>query len=225
MNEWQAMWTVAMKDLRTEWRSKAATVATVFFSAVTLLVLAFALGRDESAMRLAAPGVLWVALAFAGLISSAQSYQHDLEEGAFDQLLTLPIPRVSIFHGKLLAHVVTMSLLGVLLVPVTAVLFDAPIQTGHLSLLATVVLGTLGFSVISMFYAALTANLRARESLLPVLMFPVVVPILLAAVRATEAIVTTGDAALAGDWLQLLLGFDLIYLVVTSAVYHVVVEE
>jgi heme exporter protein B len=76
-----------------------------------------------------------------------------------------------------------------------------------------------------MFYAALTANLRARESLLPVLMFPVVVPILLAAVRATEAIVTTGDAALAGDWLQLLLGFDLIYLVVTSAVYHVVVEE
>lgn len=219
------MFAIAGKDLRSEARSRAATVATVFFSSVTLVVLAFALGSDAALMTRAAPGVLWVALAFSGVISAAQAYQSDLADGAFEQILTLPVPRASVFLGKLLANWATMTLLGVVLLPVASVLFDAPIGAGVLPLVATVALGTLGFAVIATFYAALTANLQARESLLPVLMFPVVVPVLLAAVRATEAIVTLGDPALAADWIQLLAGFDLVYLVVTSAIFHIVVEE
>jgi len=118
-----------------------------------------------------------------------------------------------------------MTLLGWLLLPITAVLFDAPIAGGIPILLLTIALGTLGFAIIATFYAALTANLQARESLLPVLMFPVVVPVLLAAVRATDSVVTGGDLRLASDWVELLAGFDLVYLVVTSAIFHIVVEE
>lgn len=225
MNDLRSLSAIAGKDLRAEARSRAATVATVFFSSVTLVILAFALGRDPDLMRQAAPGALWVALAFSGVISAAQSYQGDLADGAFEQLLTLPVPRAAVFLGKLAANWVTMTLLGAVLLPVASVLFDAPIGPGVAPLLATIALGTLGFAVIATFYAALTANLQARESLLPVLMFPVIVPVLLASVRATDAIVTGGDPALATDWIELLAGFDLVYLVVTSAIFHVVVEE
>ena len=225
MSDVRALLAIAWKDLRSEARARAATVATVFFSSVTLVVLAFALGRDADVMTRAAPGVLWVALAFSGVISAAQAYQSDLIEGAFEQLLTLPVPRAAVFLGKLLTNWLTMTILGWVLLPVTAILFDAPIGSGIPILLLTIALGTLGFSIIATFYAALTANLQARESLLPVLMFPVVVPVLLAAVRATDAIVTGGDPSLAGDWVQLLAGFDLVFLVVTSAIFHIVVEE
>lgn len=225
MNDLRAVVAIAGKDLRSEMRSRAAAVATVFFSSVTLVVLAFALGREPGLLADAAPGALWVALAFSGVISAAQSYQNDLADGAFEQLLTLPVPRAAVFLGKLLANWATMALLGAVLLPVTAVLYGAPIAGGWGLLLLTVALGTLGFALIATFYAALTANLQARESLLPVLMFPVVVPVLLAAVRATDAVVRVADPALAASWVELLAGFDLVYLVVTSAIFHFVVEE
>ena len=222
--------TVAGKDLRQELRSRAATVATVFFASTVLVILAFALGPNRAALENAAPGVLWVALAFAGVISAAQSYQSELEEGAFEQLLMYPIPRASIFLGKLLANWLYMTLLGALLLPATATFFGLQLGANWPWLVLTVLLGTLGFALIATFYAALTANLRARESLLPVLMFPVVVPIMLAAVRATGELtrastLSTGDLRVAGDWLQLLVGFDLVYFVTCTAIFHFVTEE
>ena len=225
MNDVRAILAIAAKDLRSELRSRAATVATLFFSSVTLVVLAFALGREPSLLTDAATGALWVALAFSGVITAAQSYQGDLAEGAFDALLTLPVARASVFLGKLMANWLTMAVLGAVLLPVTSILYDAPITGGWGLLLATVALGTLGFAIIATFYAALTADLQARESLLPVLMFPVVVPVLLASVRATDAVVRVADLPLAASWVELLVGFDLVYLVVTSAIFHFVVEE
>lgn len=225
MNDLLAVLWIARKDLLHETRSKATTVATLFFSAVTLVVLAFAIGQDERLLRGAASGALWVALAFAGVISAAQSYQADLEDGAFDQLLTTPVPRAAVYLGKLLANWLFMLTLGVLMLPVTFVLYGASFPAAWPWLLVTLALGTLGFALIAVFYAGLTANLRARESLLPVLMFPVVVPILLAAVRASSALVGSDDLELAAGWLRLLVGFDLVYAVLCTAIYHFVVEE
>jgi heme exporter protein B len=228
MNDLRAVAWVARKDLLQEVRSKAVTVATVFFSAVTLGILAFAFGSSAALMREGAVGALWVALAFAGVISAAQSWQTDLEDGALEALLIWPVPRAAVYLGKLLANWVLMVALGLLLLPIAGGLFGADIATlgapGVLTLLAVVVCGTLGFALIAVFYAGLTANLRARESLLPVLMFPVVIPILLAAVRASHAIVGLDDLALAGAWLRLLVGFDLAYAVVCLALFRFVVE-
>ena len=232
---------VARKDLLQELRSRATTVATLFFSATTLVLMAFALGRDQSVLAQSAPGVLWVAIVLAGVIAAAQSLQADLEEGAFDQLLTYAVPSATIYLGKLLANWTYLSALALLLAPVALILYGASV-TGvgsYVALLAALLLGSLGFAVIATFYAALTSNLQAREALLPVLMFPVVVPILLAAVRATESVVTgsgagaalagtaaqAADLRMAGDWVLLLAGFDLIYLVVCTALYHFVVDE
>lgn len=223
MNDLRAVFWIARKDLLQEARSKAVTVATVFFSAVTLGVLAFAFGQDPQLMRTGAMGALWVALAFAGVISAAQSWQADLEDGALEALLGWPLPRAAVYVGKLLANWLLMAGLGVLLLPIAGGLYGADLGPGAWGLVGVVVAGTLGFALIAVFYAGLTANLRARESLLPVLMFPVVVPILLAAVRASGALVA-GDPELAGAWLRLLVGFDLVYAVTCTTLFRFVVE-
>ncbi|MGL4611470.1 MAG: heme exporter protein CcmB, partial [Trueperaceae bacterium] len=176
-----SIFVITSKDVLQELRSKAVLVATLFFAAVVIVILAFALSSDRDLMTLAAPGVMWVALAFAGVISAAQSYQNELEENAYEQLLLYPIPRASIFLGKLFANWLYMTLLGLIIVPVTAVFFNVSFK--HLIwLFFIILLGTLGFALVATFYAALTANLRARESLLPILMFPVVVPVVHSAV-------------------------------------------
>jgi heme exporter protein B len=215
---------IARKDLLQELRSKAVTVATLFFAAVVIVILAFALSSNRDLMTLAAPGVMWVALAFAGVISAAQSYQNELEENAYEQLLLYPLPRASIFLGKLLANWLYMTLLGVIIVPVTALFFNVGLKNLPF-LLLVIVLGTLGFALVATFYAALTANLRARESLLPVLMFPVIVPVIQRAVFATAEIIGQGDASFIWGHLQVLLAFDLVYFVVCTALFHFVTEE
>lgn len=239
MSELAVVLRVARKDLLQELRSRATTVATLFFSATTLVLMAFALGRDQGVLSQSAPGVLWVAVVFAGVIAAAQSIQSDMEEGAFDQLLTYAVPRASIYLGKLLANWLYLSALALLLAPTALTLYGARVTEvgAYLTLAATLLLGALGFAIIATFYAALTSNLQAREALLPVLMFPIIVPILLAAVRATESLVAadlsgsmgsvapTVDLALAGDWVLLLAGFDLVYLVVCTALFHFLVEE
>lgn len=226
MNDVAVVLAVARKDLLQELRSRAATVATLFFSAVTLVMMAFALGREQAVLTMAAPGVLWVALAFAGVIAAAQNFQADIEEGAFEQLLLYPVPRAAIYLGKLLANWLYLTVLGLLMAPVAFVLYGAELGAGGWYMVpATLVLGSFGFAVIATFYAGLTANLQAREALLPVLMFPVIVPVMLGSVRATEAMLGVSDLALAGSWLQLLAGFDLVYFVVCSAIFHFVVDE
>lgn len=226
MSDLRVVLAVARKDLLHELRSRAATVATLFFSAVTLVMMAFALGREQHVLTLAAPGVLWVALAFAGVIAAAQNFQADLEEGAFEQLLMYPVPRAAIYLGKLLANWVYLAALGLLLTPVAIVLYSAQAGAGAWYVIpAALLLGTFGLATIATFYAGLTANLQAREALLPVLMFPIIVPVLLGAVRTTEAVLGRSELDLAGGWLQMLAGFDLVYFVVCTALFHFVVDE
>jgi heme exporter protein B len=224
MSDLLNIFVITRKDLLQEIRSKAVTVATLFFAAVVIVILAFALSSNPDLMTLAAPGVMWVALAFAGVISAAQSYQNELEENSYEQLLLFAIPRASIFLGKLLANWLYMTLLGLIIVPVTAIFFNVTL-TRLPWLLIIIVLGTLGFALVATFYAALTANLRARESLLPVLMFPVVVPVIQAAVFATAELVQNGDLSFVVARVQLLLAFDLVYFVVCTALFHFVTEE
>lgn len=227
MNDIRAALAVARKDFLQELRSRATTVATLFFSGITLVMMAFGLGRDPGLMASAAPGVLWVAVAFAGVIAAAQSFQADLEEGALEQLLTFPVARAALYLGKLAANWVYLAVLGAIMLPVAFGLYGAAAPQGGWWVLGlAILLGSLGFATIATFYAGLTANLQAREALLPVLMFPVIVPVMLGAVRATEAAVAGGsDVQLAASWLQLLAGFDLVYLVVCSSIFHFVVDD
>lgn len=218
--------TILRKDLLQEFRSKAVIVATVFFATIVLFILALALGPEQGILQRAAGGMLWTSLAFASVIASAQSYQNELQAGAWQQLLLYPLPRFTLYLGKLFANWLYLLLLAVLISGVVLLFLvgTLPLDGGFLFIL-TLLLGTLGLSIIATFYAALTANLRARESLLPVLMFPIIIPVLLATVRATNELLRSGALMVAADWLRFLAGFDLIYLLICALIFRFVVDE
>lgn len=216
---------IMMKDLRQESRSRTVLTATVFFSAITLLIMGFAVGAEPGVLETVAPGVLWVALAFAGVITASQSWASEMEDGALEQLLLYPVPRATLYLGKMLANWIYLMALSLLLLPVSLVLYDVSLGERWPLLILILFLGTLALSLIGTFYASLTVTLRARESLLPLLMFPVIVPALLASVGASTELMRFEDTTLARDWLRLLIGFVLGYLVICTSLFHFLLEE
>ena len=218
-------WAIARKDALSELRGRQAAGSTLFFAALVLLLFGFALGPDTRRLSEAAPGLLWLAIVFGGLLTVARLHQIETDDGALDELARYPVERRAIYLGKAIAGLGAMLVLGGLLLPVVAILYGVDLLAAGPALLLTLVLGAIGFAAVGTFYAGVTVRMRAREVMLPLLMLPVIAPLLLAAVKATAA-------ALAGDplnelaaWLQLLAAFDLVMLLAGAAGYGFLLEE
>ena len=216
---------VAWKDLTTERRSKANFNAVVFLAALMLLMFGFALGPDTASLRSAAAGILWLTVLFSGNLAFHRSYQVELDGGALETLLLYPGARSSIFLGKLLANLVFVLMVEVVLIPLAIVLYDIPL-TGTLGLVVLVILlGTFGFVTLGTFYASMASRSRAREVLLPLLLFPMLVPVLVAAVEGTSALLAGDAMGDSGRWIQLLIAFDTIFLGASILAFGAVIEE
>ncbi|MBI4545493.1 MAG: heme exporter protein CcmB [Gemmatimonadetes bacterium] len=216
---------VAWKDLTAERRTKANFNAVVFLAALMLLLFGFALGPDAEALRGAAAGILWLTVLFSGVLAFNRCYQLELEGGALETLLHYPGDRRAVFLGKLAANLVFVLLVEAILLPAAAVLYDLPMARPFPGLAGVLVLGTVGFVTLGTFYAAMASRIRAREVLLPLLLFPMLVPLLVAAVEATSALLA-GDAM--GDskaWLRLIGVFDVIFFVASLFAFEYVIEE
>ena len=216
---------IARKDALAELRGRHATVSTLFFAAVVLLLFGFALGPDAARLAAAAPGLLWLAVMFAGILAVNRLHLLETDDGALEQLALYPVARRAIYAGKALAGFGAMLLLGLLVLVAVGVLFAVDIAAAWPPLLATVILGALGVAAVGTFYAGVTVRLRAREVMLPLLMLPVLAPLLLGAVKATSA-------ALAGDpfgelaaWLQLMVAFDVVMIVAGLATYGFLLDD
>jgi heme exporter protein B len=216
---------IARKDAISELRGRQAAGSTLFFAALVLLLFGFALGPDAQRLAQAAPGLLWLAIVFGGLLTIARLHQLEAEDGAFEQLALYPVDRRAIYAGKALAGAAAMLVLGGVLLPVVAILYGLPVGLAWLPLLVAVVLGAIGFAAVGSVYAGLTVRMRAREVLLPLLLLPVVAPLLLAAVKASVAALGGDPLGEAGSWLQLLAAFDVIMLVVGAGTYGFLLEE
>lgn len=217
--------TVARKDLLAELRGRHASVSTLFFAAVVLLLFGFALGPDARRLAEAAPGLLWLAIVFAGLLAVARLHELEAEDGALEQLALFAVPRRALYAGKALAAALAMLVLGAVLTLAVAVLYGLDPGAGWLALAGTVLLGGIGLGAAGTFYAALTVRMRAREVLLPLLMLPACAPLLLAAVRASAAALTGDPFGELASWLQLLAVFDLVMLVAGAAAYGFVLDD
>ena len=216
---------VARKDAVAELRGRHATVSTLFFAAVVLLLFGFALGPDAARLAAAAPGLLWLAVVFAGILAVNRLHLLETDDGALEQLALYPVARRAIYAGKALSGFAVMLLLGLVVLGAVGVLFAVDVAGAWVPLLITIVLGAAGVAAVGTFYAGVTVRLRAREVMLPLLMLPVLAPLLLGAVKATSA-------ALAGDpfgelaaWLQLLAAFDVIMIVAGAATYGYLLED
>jgi heme exporter protein B len=216
---------IAWKDLTTERRSKAGFNGVVFMAAITLLMFGFALGPDPAPLRAAAAGLLWLTVLLSGVLAFNRSYELELEAGALDALLLYPGGRWPIFAGKLLANLVFVLLVEVITVPVAAVLYDLPLLAPLGGLIGVLFLGTLGFVTLGTYYAAMASRVRAREVLLPLLLFPMLVPILVAAVGATKAVLAGDPMGYGSAWIQLLAAFDIVFLAATFMTFDYVIGE
>ena len=172
----------------------------------------------------AAPGALWLAALFAGVLAFNRSYQVELDGGALEPLLMYPGARRSIFAGKLLANFVFVFLLLVIVIAVSLVLFHITVPSTWPRLLLVVLLGEVGLVTLGTFYAAMASRSRAREVLLPLLLFPMLVPVLLAAMQATKALLVGDVMHDAGAWTSLLVAYDVIFLISTFLAFDYVIE-
>ncbi|HEX5038557.1 MAG TPA: heme exporter protein CcmB [Candidatus Limnocylindria bacterium] len=216
---------IAAKDARAELRGRQAIVSTLFFAAVVLLLFGFALGPDRERLAAAAPGLLWLALVFAGILAVSRLHLLETDDGALEQLALYPVPRRAIYAGKALAGVAVMGVLGLVVLGAVAVLFGASIGASIVPLLVTLALGAIGIAAVGTFYAGLTVRLRAREVMLPLLMLPVLAPLLLGAVKATSAALAGDPFGELGAWLQLLVAFDVIMVTAGAATYGYLLED
>lgn len=216
---------VLWKDLLAERRTKVNFNAVVAFAVVTLLLAGFALGPDAEALRKSAVGIIWLTILFAGVLAFNRSYQSELETGALEALLHYPGDRRAVFVGKLVANFAFVLLVEVIVVPLAAMLYHVEMLHATPALAGVLVLGTFGFVTLGTFYAAMASRVRAREVLLPLLLFPMLVPLLLAAVECSRAVLE-GDVM--GDWrawLRVLLAFDVIFLVASLLAFEHVIED
>ena len=223
-DEWRRARAVAWKDLTTERRSKAGFNGVITLAVTILVLFGFALGPDAQALRDAAAGTVWLAALFAGVLAFNRSYQVELDGGALEQLVLYPGSRRSIFAGKLLANFTFVALMLAVVVVVGIVLFQVRIPPAWPTLVGILLLGAIGLVTLGTFYAAMASRSRAREVLLPLLLFPMLVPVLLAAMEATKALLGGNVMGDAGAWARLLAGFDVIFLLATFLAFESVIE-
>ena len=214
---------VLWKDILLELRTKDIVVSVLVFSILVIVIFNFVLDPTPRVVALVAPGVLWVAFVFGGVLGLTRSFALEKEGGNLRGLMLAPVSRDAIFFGKMLASFLFMLLVEVLAFPVFAVLFNLPLAEPLL--LPTAALATLGIATLGTAFSAMAVNTRSREVMLPLLFLPVAVPVLIGAVEASALVLTgedTGDLAL---WLPLLAAFDAIFLVACPVAFHLVVEE
>jgi heme exporter protein B len=215
---------VFWKDLVVERRAKEGANALAFFAILLLFLFYFALGPDRERIRLALAGLFWLAFLLAGLLGLGRSFALERENDCLDGLILAPGDKGGLYLGKVAGTTVLMLTMEVAFVLATGLLYNLDIWAAVPRLLLVALFGTVGFVAVGTLFAAMTAQLRAREVLLPVLLLPLVVPVLLAAVRLTEAALAGEGWAATAPWWQLLLGFDVVFVVAGVLTFEFVLE-
>jgi len=215
---------VAWKDLRAEWRTREMFSAMFVFALLVIIIFNFALELRAENARALVPGILWVAFTFSGMLGLNRSFIQEKDRGSLEGLLLCPVDRSAIYLGKMLANAALMGIVELFILPVSFVLFNLPF--GALPMLAVVAaLGTLGFAGVGTLFSAMAVNTRAREVMLPLLLFPVAVPLIIAAVKLTAGILDGLAMGEVARWWQLLVGFDVIFLTLSFMTFDYVIEE
>jgi len=212
------------KELLLQWRTRAQLMAVFVFGAAALLLFSFAVGPNAEALRQFSAGFLWLGLLLSSTLTLAESFHEEMENRALEGLLLLPADPRALYYGKALANWLQLVILGVALVPVMVVLYDAGTIRVPM-LLLVIILGTAGLSAPGTLYAAMTAQVRSKQTLLPLLLFPLIVPALLASVKATSLMILGDPMGQARSWISLLVAFDAIYWSLCGLLYARVVEE
>ena len=214
---------IIRKDIIAELRTKEMFSSMFVFSLLSVVVFNFAFELRIADAATIAPGVLWVSVTFAGMLGLNRSFVLEKDRGCLDGLLLAPVDRSAIYFGKMLSNLIFIILVEAIIVPIFSALFNVNLIQAWI--LIVLLLGTLGFSGVGTLFSAMAVHTRAREVLLPVLLFPVVVPALIAAVKLTAGLLDGQALADMANWMQLLVAFDVILIAVSYMTFDYVVED
>ena len=219
----QAVAAVVWKDLRAEFRSRELFSAMLVFSLLIILIFNFALELDVRTRQSVTAGVLWATFAFAGTLGLNRSMAIEKDRGCLDGLLLAPVDRSAIYFGKVISNLAFMLIVELIVLPVYSVLYSVNLfQPG---LLLVILLGSIGYVGVGTLLAAMSVQTRTRDILLPILLFPVVLPVVLAAVKASNGFLTGADWSEILLPINLLIAYDIIFIAVAFMVFDSVVEE
>ncbi len=220
---WAAILAVLWKDLLLESRTREIVTPIVVFSLLVIVIFSFVLDPNPGVVEAVAPGALWVAFTFAGMLGLNRAFALEKERGGIEGLLLSPVGRDLLYFGKMLGAFLFMLVVEIIMLPAFSAVFNLPLVEPGLWLV--IALATFGFATVGTAFAAMAVNTRAREILLPVLFFPVAAPVIIAAAEATRAIYAGESFADYGNWVGLIAAFDVIFAVVAAATFEFIVNE
>jgi heme exporter protein B len=215
---------VAWKDLVVERRSKETLNALLFFSLALLFVFQFTLGPDRERLAAVLPGVLWLGFILSGVLGLGRTFLVERDNDCWEALLLAPGDKSAVYVGKLAASLALMLVVEATVLALFTVFFNVDLGPALPGLALVILLGTIGIAAVGALFAAMTAQVRARELLFPVLLLPVLVPVLLGTVKATEALLLREPLASVAHWWQLLVAADVVYVVVGVLTFDVILE-
>lgn len=219
-------WLIFRKDLAVEARSWELVSTTLFFSVACVLVFSFALINEGQAVSDVAAGILWVAIAFSGTLALGRTFERERQTDTLRALMLAPADRPAVYLGKLLGILFLMVLTEVILLPLVGLFFQAAVFDRPLLLAALLISGTVGYAAVGTLFAAMLVRARNRDVMLPILLYPITVPVIIAGVRGTAALFQeTPNDGLAQFWLALLVFFDVVFVTLALWTFEPVMTE
>lgn len=226
---WRVVWIVARKDLAIEARSRELINTTVFFALSCVIVFSVSFvgeGGDGRALGDAAAGILWIAIAFSGTLALGRTFERERYGDTLRALLMAPGSRAAVYVGKLTGITALLVATEIVIVPLVALLFQARFFREPLLMVALLLCGTIGFATVGTLFAAMLARARSRDVLLPILLYPVTIPVMIAGVRGTSALLATEPQLdMARLWVMLLLAFDVVFVTLSLWTFEALMTE
>ncbi len=220
----QAVRAVVWKDLRAEWRSRELLSSMLVFALLVIFIFNFSLELNPQMRRTITAGALWVTFVFAGTLGLNRSMAVEKDRGCLDGLLLAPVDRTAIYFGKMVANLLFMLLVAAIVLPVYA-LFYNEMRVFQPGLAGVIVLGSIGYTAVGTLLSSMAVQTRTRDILLPILLFPVILPLLIAAVKASAGIIGALPLEEIRPYLNLLVVYDVVFIAVAFMVFDFVVEE
>lgn len=211
------------KDLAAELRSRELVSAMMVFALLVILIFNFALDLQPALRRTVTPGVLWVTFVFAGTLGLNRSMAIEKDRGCLDGLLLAPVDRSAIYFGKAIGNLVFMLIIEIIVLPIYSILYN--INLFNPGLLLVILLGSIGYVAVGTLLSAMAVQTRTRDILLPILLFPLVIPVVISAVKASTGFLEAWTLAEIQPWLSLLIVYDVIFTAVAFMFFDYIVEE
>jgi heme exporter protein CcmB len=222
----ETVWLVTRKDLLIEARSREILYTTLFFAVSSVLVFAFGFVREGRALDDAAAGILWIAIAFSGTLALGRAFERERQSETLRALMMAPVDRPALYVGKLLGILILLAMVELLIVPMVALMFQARLFSHPVLMLGLLASGTIGFAAVGTLFAAMLVRARSRDVLLPVLLYPITIPVIIAGVRGTAALLQPdADVAMARTWLSMLVFFDVVFITLSLWTFEPVMTE